>query len=143
MGLRPSTRISRRLGVVLITLAALISLHCTSHYLKAGSGESARARAGSVETAHVEFEFPPQLVSMSHPDYPLAARKGGAEDIVLVQVLVGEDGHVHATRIIKSVPGLDEVSIAAAQGSVWKPATRKDRPVAVWMVIPVEFRLNR
>ena len=91
---------------------------------------------------YVAFEKAPDLVSMKDPDYPDIAREAGVEGTVLIQVLVGEDGFVKAQRIVQSVPMLDDAAAAAAQTAVFKPALQKDKPVAVWMVIPIEFRLH-
>jgi TonB family protein len=57
-------------------------------------------------------------------------------------VLVGEDGFVKDMFVIQSVPMLDEAAADAAWTAVFKPALQKDRPVAVWMVIPLEFSLR-
>jgi TonB family protein len=57
-------------------------------------------------------------------------------------VLVGEDGFVKDQIIIQSQQMLDDAAAAAAQTAVFKPALQKDKPVAVWMVIPIEFKLH-
>jgi protein TonB len=74
--------------------------------------------------------------------YPDIAREAGVEGTVLVRVLVGEDGFVKEQMIVQSVPMLDEAAAQAAADAVFKPALQKDKPVAVWMVIPIEFQLR-
>lgn len=91
---------------------------------------------------YVAFEKAPELVSMQQPDYPDLAREAGVEGTVLIRVLVGEDGFVKDQIIVQSVPMLDDAAASAAQTAVFKPALQKDKPVAVWMVIPIEFRLH-
>ena len=91
---------------------------------------------------YVAYERAPELVSMKDPNYPDIAREAGVEGTVLVQVLVGEDGFVKSQRIVQSVSMLDDAAADAAQTAVFKPALQKDKPVAVWMVIPIEFRLH-
>jgi protein TonB len=91
---------------------------------------------------YVAFEKEPELVSMEEPQYPELAREAGVEGTVLIRVLVGEDGFVKNQIIIQSVQMLDDAATNAAQTAVFKPALQKDRPVAVWMVIPIEFRLH-
>jgi len=91
---------------------------------------------------YVAFEKEPELVSPPDPEYPEIAREAGVEGTVLVRVLVGEDGFVKDMIIIQSVPMLDEAAADAAWTAVFKPALQKDRPVAVWMVIPLEFSLH-
>jgi protein TonB len=91
---------------------------------------------------YVAFEKAPELVKMDPPAYPDIAREAGVEGTVLVRVLVGDDGFVKDMIIIQSVPMLDEAAADAAWTAVFKPALQKDRPVAVWMVIPLEFSLH-
>jgi protein TonB len=92
---------------------------------------------------YVAFEKEPELVSMNEPQYPELAREAGVEGTVLIRVLVAEDGFVKDQIIIQSVSMLDDAAATAAQTAVFKPALQKDKPVAVWMVIPIEFRLHQ
>lgn len=91
---------------------------------------------------YVAYEKEPEMVNMKEPNYPDLAREAGVEGTVLIRVLVGEDGFVKDMIIVQSVPMLDEAAAAAAETAVFKPALQKDRPVAVWMVIPIEFKLH-
>lgn len=91
---------------------------------------------------YVAYEKEPELVSMQQPQYPDLAREAGVEGTVLIRVLVGEDGFVKDQIIIQSQQMLDDAAAAAAQTAVFKPALQKDKPVAVWMVIPIEFKLH-
>lgn len=76
--------------------------------------------------------------------YPEIARKAGIEGRVIVQVLVSEKGEVVDTRVIKSLghSGMDEAAINAIKSVKWKPALQRDKPVKVWVAIPVIFRLK-
>ena len=111
-----------------------------------GAGDSLVVNAGDVglpsPEEYVAFEKAPELVSMNPPVYPELAREAGVEGTVLVRVLVGDDGFVKDMLIIQSVPMLDDSAVEAAWTAVFKPALQKDRPVAVWMVIPIEFNLH-
>jgi protein TonB len=79
---------------------------------------------------------------MKEPAYPDIAREAGVEGTVMIRVLVGEDGFVKDMMIVQSVQMLDDAAVNAAQTAVFKPALQKDKPVAVWMVIPIEFSLR-
>jgi protein TonB len=76
--------------------------------------------------------------------YPEIARKAGIEGRVIVQVLVSEKGVVEDTRIMKSLghSGCDEAAVKAIKSVKWKPALQRDKPVKVWVAIPVIFRLK-
>ncbi len=76
--------------------------------------------------------------------YPEIARKAGIEGRVIVQVLVSEKGQVIDTRVIKSLghSGCDDAAVHAIRSVKWKPALQRDKPVKVWVAIPVIFRLK-
>ena len=63
---------------------------------------------------------------------------------MIVHVLVDEHGNVVATKILKSLGnnGCDEAAVAAIKSVKWKPAMQRDRPVKVWVAIPVIFKLK-
>ena len=90
----------------------------------------------------VVVEHEPVLIAMRSPVYPEIASDAGIEGVVLVRVLVDPHGFVRDALILQSVRGLDEAALEAAQTAVFKPALQQDRPVAVWVVVPIEFRLR-
>ena len=114
--------------------------------LALGSSDSLVIDAGDIGLPspddYVAFEKAPEVVKMDTPVYPDIAREAGVEGTVMVRVLVGDDGFVKDMIIIQSVPMLDESAADAAWSAVFKPALQKDRPVAVWMVIPIEFKMH-
>jgi TonB family protein len=59
-----------------------------------------------------------------------------------VQVLIGQDGKVKDTRVVKSIPMLDAAVVAAARQWRFKPAHDSNgKPMVVWVVIPFTFRI--
>ncbi|NIR50617.1 energy transducer TonB [candidate division KSB1 bacterium] len=76
--------------------------------------------------------------------YPEIARKAGIEGKVIVHVLVNKQGEVENTRILKSLghSGCDDAAINAIKSVKWKPALQRDKPVKVWVAIPVIFKLK-
>ncbi len=63
------------------------------------------------------------------------------EGKVIVTCLIGEDGKVLETRILKSLhPLLDQAAIDAIRATEWKPAKQRIKPVKVWISIPLVFR---
>ncbi len=75
--------------------------------------------------------------------YPQVANDAGIEGTVIVQAFVDENGRVEKTVILKGIPntGLDDAAVAALQQVTWEPAKQRDKPVSVWISIPVDFRL--
>src|SRR5262245_129607 len=85
---------------------------------------------------YVYVEELPEAITKVPPTYPPGVTLEGT---VLVQALVGTDGRIKDTKIVKSVESLDEAAVAAVRQWVFKPAMAAGKPVAVWVAIPVKF----
>ena len=87
---------------------------------------------------------PPQLVSFPKPEYPPMARTLRVEGIVVVAVLVDENGQVQDSRVtepIKQKVGLNEAAVAAARSARYKPATKDGVRVKMWTRLRIPFKL--
>ncbi len=91
---------------------------------------------------YVYVEELPEAVTKSIPVYPDIAREAGVDGQVMVQALVGKDGKVKDVRVVKSIPMLDAAAVAAVRQWVFKPALSNNKPVAVWVAVPVKFSLH-
>jgi periplasmic protein TonB len=91
---------------------------------------------------YVYFEEMPEAITKGQPQYPDIAREAGVDGTVVVQALVGKDGKVKDTRVTKSIPMLDAAAVSSVRGWVFKPALSNNKPVAVWVAIPVRFSLH-
>jgi len=91
---------------------------------------------------YVYVEELPEVVTKTQPVYPDLARDAGVDGTVLVQALVGKDGKVKDAKVTKSIPMLDAAALAAVKQWVFKPALSNNKPVAVWVAVPVRFTLN-
>ena len=78
------------------------------------------------------------------PVYPEIAQEAGIEGTIFVEFFINVQGKVTEAYIKKGIPntGLDEAALEAVKRSVWKPAKQRDKKVGVWLVVPVEFKLN-
>ena len=56
------------------------------------------------------------------PVYPPDAVAKGVQDVVIVEFTVGPDGRASDTRIVRSVPALDEAAIAAVESWEFDPS---------------------
>lgn len=97
----------------------------------------------------VPFDEPPQpiggfLAIQNKLVYPEIARKAGVEGRVTVQAQIDVDGTVLRTKVVQSLGpnGCDEAAIDAIKAVKWKPAKQRDRPVKVWIAVPVDFKLR-
>jgi protein TonB len=64
------------------------------------------------------------------------------EGVVLVRALVGKDGSVKDAFVTKEVPMLNEAAVDAVKRAKFKPALQQRRPVAVWVQVPINFKLH-
>jgi len=87
---------------------------------------------------------PPQLVSSPKPEYPPMARNLRVEGIVVVSVLVDENGRVQDVRVIDPIPkkvGINEAAVDAARRVTYKPATKEGVRVKMWTRLRIPFKL--
>jgi periplasmic protein TonB len=91
---------------------------------------------------YVYVEELPEAITTIKPEYPDIARQAGVDGTVLIQALVGKDGKVKDTKVVKSIAMLDAAATAAVKQWVFKPALSNNKPVAVWVAVPVKFTLN-
>ena len=91
---------------------------------------------------YVYVEELPEAVTRIAPIYPDLAREAGVDGTVMVQALVGKDGKVKDVRVVKSIPMLDDAAKVAVRRWVFKPALSNNKPVAVWVGVPVKFSLH-
>lgn len=66
----------------------------------------------------------PLVVKEVKPLYPLEALRSGAEGTVEVEITIGTDGKVQDSRILRSVPMLDEAALDAARQWEFVPPPR-------------------
>ena len=91
---------------------------------------------------YVYYEELPELITKINPLYPEMAREANVDGTVMIQALVGKDGKVHDVRVVKSIPLLDKSAEDAVRQWVFKPALANNKPVAVWVGVPVRFNLH-
>jgi protein TonB len=91
---------------------------------------------------YVYVEELPEAVTKVQPEYPEIARSANVDGTVLVQALVGKDGRVKDTKVVKSIAMLDASAVTAVKQWVFKPALSNNKPVAVWVAVPVRFSLH-
>ena len=101
-----------------------------------------------------DFEFIPRELDprpiggyagiLKHVKYPEIAREAGIEGTVLVQCFIDKKGNVIKTIVVKGMEGtgLNETAMDALEKTKFKPAIQRDKPVGVWLAIPVIFKLN-
>lgn len=78
------------------------------------------------------------------PWYPESARQEGIQGTTELKVLVGANGSVGQVLVVKSAghPDLDRAAVDAVKTWRFDPARRGREAVAIWVIIPVQFKLE-
>jgi periplasmic protein TonB len=78
------------------------------------------------------------------PPYPHNARRLGIQGTTLLSVFVSADGRVDDVAVKQSAghPDLDRAAAEAVRRWRFEPARRGSEPVAMWVLLPFEFRLR-
>jgi len=109
--------------------------------LSPGGALSAGGAAGAVTSGAA---VPPKLVSSPKPEYPPLARKLGVEGVVVLSVLVDDQGRVEDVQVLEPVSqnvGINEAALQVARRARFKPATRDGAPVKMWTRLRIPFKL--
>jgi len=70
----------------------------------------------------------------------LAVRKEG---IVIIDATIDEQGNVTETKILRSIPLLDEAALAAVRQWKFSPTQLNGVPVPIVMTVTVNFKLTQ
>jgi protein TonB len=79
------------------------------------------------------------------PGYPAAARQAGAEGTTWLRVHITTDGSIDDVQVQRSAghAALDRAAAEAVRKWRFEPVRNGSVAVAVWVVVPVEFRLTK
>ena len=101
------------------------------------------------EYIFVPYDEPPQpeggfAAIQRHLRYPESARKNKIEGTVILYVKISAEGEVEKVHVQKSLAddSCNQAAIDAVKSVKWKPAKSRDKLVAVWVSVPVKFKLK-
>jgi protein TonB len=84
----------------------------------------------------------PTKISTVAPVYPSLARSARVSGVVIIEVVIAEDGRVRDARILRSIPLLDQAALDAVEQWRFTPTLLNGQPVAIVMTVTVSFTLN-
>ena len=103
--------------------------------VSAANGVAARrVRVGAAVRA-------PLKVFDVRPMYPEDAQAAGISGVVILGIVIGEDGSVIDTEVLRSIPELDQAAIDAVNQWLFEPTLLNGEPVEVEMSVTVQFTL--
>jgi len=78
------------------------------------------------------------------PPYPRSARRRGMEGTVLLEVFVSAQGKPEKIKLLESSGHgvLDRAALSAVRSWIFEPGTIGDRPVDMWVRVPIRFELK-
>jgi periplasmic protein TonB len=84
-----------------------------------------------------------QPVKTKHvaPVYPPIAQSANVQGVVILETVIGVDGKVQDSRILRSIPLLDQAAIDAVKQWEFTPTLLNGTPVPVIMTVTVQFSL--
>jgi protein TonB len=117
-----------------------------------GSAEPFTTAAAAPATATTEIlpESPqidiarPLYKQNTSPRYPLRARRMGYEGLVMLKVLVDENGRVNDLEVLQSsgYAILDKAALSSVKKWMFVPGTEGGKKKKMWVKIPIRFELE-
>ena len=104
---------------------------------KAAAAARAKMKAAAVKVGGAIK--PPTKIKDVPPVYPAIAKSARVSGTVVIEATIGPDGKVIDTRVVKSVPLLDQAALDAVQQWEYSPPLQNGVPVPVVMTITVNF----
>jgi len=84
----------------------------------------------------------PRAIFSPEPDYSDEARQVKHQGVVTLLAIIGTDGHPRQIQVARSLGmGLDEKAVEAVPRWKFEPGTKDGHPVAVQIVVEVDFHL--
>jgi TonB family protein len=84
---------------------------------------------------------PPTRTHFVEPAYPQTARAAGVQGVVILELVIGEDGAVSTARVLRSIPPLDQAALDAVRQWRYEPTLLNGVPTRTVMTATVNFSL--
>ena len=85
---------------------------------------------------------PPAKIRHVAPVYPPIALASRVEGVVILEVVIGENGRVQDVRVLRSRPLLDQAAVDAVRQWQFTPTLLNGEPVPIVMTVTVSFQLK-
>jgi TonB family protein len=84
----------------------------------------------------------PKRTKFVEPDYPEEARSLGQRGIVILEVVIDEQGKVASAQVVRSVPPFDEAALASVRHWEYEVTKQNGKPVKVRHTFPITFTVR-
>jgi protein TonB len=86
---------------------------------------------------------PPKAIVQVHPDYPLLAKQAHIQGQVQIDAVLDEHGNVIEMKVVSGPPLLYQAALDALKQWKYEPTYLNDEPIAVQMIVTVNFQLGQ
>jgi TonB family protein len=104
----------------------------------AAAAVRAKARADAVRVGR-EIKTPTKVKDV-RPVYPAIAQSARVQGAVVIEATIGPDGKVVDTKVVRSVPLLDQAALDAVRQWEYTPTLLNGKPVPVLVTVTINFR---
>lgn len=101
----------------------------------------AAARAQDPKVAGTDVPAPKRTKFVA-PAYPPEAQMRGLRGIVILELIIDEQGRVATADVVRSVPPFDEAALSAVRQWEYEITQVDGRPVRVRVTVPITFALK-
>jgi protein TonB len=85
----------------------------------------------------------PKVIDQIQPQYPEAARRARIQGPVILELIVDKQGKVRDVRVLRGLPlGCTESAVEAVRRWKYSPSLLNGRPVEVYVILTVHFRMS-
>jgi protein TonB len=74
--------------------------------------------------------------------YPAIAQSARVQGIVIIEATIAPNGKVTDTKVLRSIPLLDQAALDAVRQWEFTPTLLNGQPTAIIMSVTVNFQLN-
>ena len=118
--------------------AARMKAEAVAAKVKADAEARAKAKASAIRVGGKVK--PPTKIKDVRPVYPPLALSARVSGVVIIEATIGPDGKVIDTKVLRSVPMLDQAALDAVQQWGYSPTLLNGVPVPVVMTVTINFR---
>ncbi len=131
----------RRAGAKAAASLAILSLVGAATWAQETHQVAPGPPAVDAKVAGRDVSVPPRRKYVA-PEYPADAAAQGIRGIVILEVLIGENGQVESAKVTRSIPGLDEAAVNAVKLWEYEPTKVAGRFVKVLLSQSITFALK-
>jgi TonB family protein len=105
----------------------------------AGAAPQPPASPGSAPVRVGSVIRQPRPIVQVDPEMPAAARQAGIQGVVILEIRIDAEGRVSDTKVLRSIPMLDQAALDAVRQWRYEPTLLNGKPVPVVIAVAVPF----